>query len=229
MKKGLIVAIIIITLIGLFVYYIAGTVRMMNVAGKKDSITTVSNAPEEYLGLFKESNKLVFDETVISKTRNPITQFDYDRKFRIEVYRIKVRPGISLKDVYESHKNDHITYYYTFNVLDDFDTYSVSYKSGAQDVVKSIYLNLFGDGTFTIKKNDSIAYYYSKARSFHIKFQKDGAQDFFVGTKDDWHQPTVPMEVMLIRRGDQLYFILLVAEKKSYYLPPGTLLTLMKK
>lgn len=229
MKKGLVITLIIITFIGLLVYNIAGTVHIMNVAGKIDSVTTVSNAPKQYLNLFTESKKLMFDETVVSKTRNPITKFDYDRKFRVEVYRIKVQPSISLKDIYESHKNDHITYHHTFHVLDDFDTYSVSYKSGTQDVAKSIYLNLCGDGTFTIKKNDSIAYYYSRARNFYIKFQKDGVQDFFVGPDDDWHQPVIPMEIMLMRRADQLYLVLLVPEKKSYFLAPGTLLTLIKK
>jgi len=46
MKKGVVIGLILIALIGLLVYYISGIMHLMNVAGKKDSVMTVSNAPK---------------------------------------------------------------------------------------------------------------------------------------------------------------------------------------
>jgi len=229
MKKAIIIATPILVLFGCFIYYISHTVIEMTAAGKKDSIVTSYDAPGSYAGLFEKNSKFSFVETTTSKTRNPITKFEYDSKFEVDVYRISTAGEVSLTEIDETHKNDHISYYHTYNGLSEFHTYSVSYKSGGQDVARSIYLNLFGEGTFTIKKNDSLAYYYSRAKNFYVKFRKDGIQDFFVGSTDDWREPVIPMEVMLTRRAGQLYLVLLVAEKESYHLAPGTLLTLMKK
>jgi len=170
---------------------------------------------------------LIFDETVISKTRNPITQFDYDGKFLIEVYQINAPTDVSLREINQTDKNDHITYNHTYNLLYNFGIYSVCYKSGSQDTVKSICLNLSGDRTFTIKKNDSIAYYYSRAKSFYIKFREDGKQDFFIGPEYGHEQVKISMEVLLLKHADKLYLILCIAKKENIYLEPGTLLTLI--
>ncbi len=229
MKKALIIALPILVLFGCFVYYISHSLIKINVARKKDATVISYETPGSYAQLFEKNNKLSFVETATSKTRNPIAKFEYDSKFEVDVYRISTSGALSLTEINETHKNDHISYYQTYNVLSKFHTYSVSYKTGGQDTARSIYLNLFGAGTFTIKKNDSLVYYYSRAKSFYLKFRSDGIQDFFVGPDDDWHETEVPMEVMLIRRADQLYLVLLLAEKESYYLVPGTLLSLVKK
>lgn len=230
MKKWIIVILIILTLFGWLIQRVISLRHIMDIADAKDSTRNVSMAPPEYLNLFKKNEKLIFQITVKSKTRNLISQFQYDKKYSINVYRLDILSNSNLNEIInESHLDDHITYHLTYNLLDPFDKYEILYKSGVQGMASKIYLNLSGDQTQLILKNDSIAYYYSKLESFSIKYKLNDPQDFFGSIKDENSTQRFPIEIMFIKRNGKLYLILMSPENLSERLIPGTLMSLISK
>jgi hypothetical protein len=229
MKKNLIIVVVIIAVVGWFIYYIAGLVTKMNIDGKKDAVKTVSYAPEEYLKLFRKDDRLSLDNTAISNTRNPISTFFYDQKFCINIYKIANLNNLPLTEIMvETNVDQHMTYHFTFHVLDRVDNNNIEYKSGTQDKISKIYLNLFGDQIQTIKKNDTLAYYYSNIRNFFIKYQLQGVQDFWGSVNDNHSWRKFPIEIIFLKHHESLYLILMTAKNENIVLIPGTLLRLIK-
>ena len=228
-KKGLIIAAAIVALFALFISFMVHLSNNALKNFKRDSIRTVSNIPYEYSGLFHKNNRLSFENTTTSKTRNPISQFDYDGKFKIYIYRINdlnIKP--LSKIIEETHNDNHITYDTSYYLLGKLGEFGVNYKAGVQDGVQLVHLNLFGDKTITLIKNDTIAYYNSMIKNFYIKYQNNTAQDFFIGEDKDWPKlGEISTEVMLKENHGNLYLVLMIAENSYTMLKPGTLLTLM--
>ncbi|MDR3694114.1 hypothetical protein [Mucilaginibacter sp.] len=230
MKKGIIIiSLTIFFIIGWFIYYIIRATEEINQARKMDSVSLVSNLPENYLQLFKKNDNLIFNESVVSNTRRPISQLTYMGKFRIDVCEIDTLNNLLLtQTVLESHKNQHITYYFPYRVLYKFRQCEISYKVGGQDEISKIYLNAYGDNFQTIKKNDSIVCYYFKFKNFSIKYNKDGKQDFFGLTRDSLSTVTIPIEIMFFKKRRNLYLILMTPVEYGTSLQPGTLFSLMR-
>ena len=230
MKKSIIVILVIIGLIGSFIYYVSGVVKSMNEATKTDAVETVNKCPEDYSKLFNGNKNLVFDATNISKTRNPISIFTYNDKFRMFVYRINSVNRMSLDTgIIDSRFDQHFTRNYIYSFFGEFDQFDFLYKSGAQDKVSKIYFNIHGLQTQIIKKNDTLAYYYSRFKNFSITYKSDGANDFFGGVRDSATYATIPIEIMFLERKNSLYLIMLTSINDKIDLAPGTLFNLMKK
>jgi hypothetical protein len=102
--------------------------------------------------------------------------------------------------------------------------------NGAADDPAKIYLNLFGNGTHVIMKNDSIAYYHSDFKNFYIKYRLAGGEEFF-GTASEKNDDTIrsPLELMFLKRKSSLYFILLYGNDEKTNLQAGTLYNLIGK
>ena len=229
MKKSIIVILVIIGLIGLFIYHISGFVQSMNESVKTDAVKTINKCPEEYLKLFNENKNLVFDATNISKTRSPISKFTYD-KFRIFVYRINSVTRMSLDTgIIDSYDDQDLTQHYIYGFFGEFDQFDFLFKTGTQDKVSKVYFNIRGLQTQIIKKNDILAYYYSRFKNFSITYKNDGAHDFFGQVKDSATYATIPIEIMFLERKNNLYLIMLTSINSKIDSAPGTLINLIKK
>jgi hypothetical protein len=228
MKKGVLIVLVII--VGWLIYYFFGIIHRINEDIKIDAITTSVDVPKDYSQLFRSDDKLLADRTIISKRRNPISQFNYDDKFRINVYRINITTNLSLsKIIDESYENNHISYGLNYKGVDDIDKFEILCKFGFQDKGSRIYLNVFGDDTRLIKRNDTLVCYYSKIENFYIKYQLNAAQDFFGRVKEKYNGTKIPTEIMFIKKSSNLYLVLLTANDESIKLNPGTLLGLIAK
>lgn len=195
-----------------------------------DGVRTVIVIPPDYLKLFRNPKQLTFDRTIESKDRNPISQFDYEKDFRISVYRLDSPDGLTLgKESRVTAKSSSQTEFFLFNVLDKFSKYDLVYRTGPQDKISSIYLNIDGDQTSELVKNDSLLYYYSQARSFYIKYKQDGVQDFFMGIKYENQREGVkiPIEVMFKKQGNNVYLIIMTSADSLNQLKPGALADLI--
>ncbi|MDB5089170.1 MAG: hypothetical protein JWR09_3164, partial [Mucilaginibacter sp.] len=53
-----------------------------------DSFTSVFTVPEEYSALLSNNNKLSFDRTINSKQRSPVSQFNYGKNFRLNIFSV---------------------------------------------------------------------------------------------------------------------------------------------
>ena len=181
---------------------------------KLDTNTYSQNAPKEYLTLFLDKSKLVCDNAITSKHRNIITEF-HDEHFYIEVYKLDTLNGLPLGKIINEAFNDNgiskNLYYTDYSNKKQFE---ISYKLGTREKLSMLYFTLYGDHTQVVKKDDTVAYYYSKFENFSIKYQKEGAIDIYGKIKENFRDAKVPVEIMFLKRNNNLYFILLA--NKSY-------------
>jgi len=91
---------------------------------------------------------------------------------------------------------------------------------------EDLHTYLFGDNTQVIKKNDTIAYYYSKCRSFSVKFGTQDLNDIYGECKSQ-SLSYVSLEIAFLRRKNKLFMIILSSKDASTDLKPGTLKTIM--
>ena len=228
MKRKYLFLLLGLMLIISLIIYIASIIHTMSEVRKQDIVTKSSIIPADYSRLFVNINKLTFDKTIISKSRSPISLFDYDDKFRISVYRIDGLNGLSLKKIIkETHSNEHITYNLTYYGVDKFDQYEILYKAGRQEKASNIYLNLFGSGVDVLQQNDTLAYYYTKFENFYIKYDLSGPDDFFGRVSDRFPGLKIPIEIMFLRHKGNLYIIQMSVNQSKADLKPGTLLNIV--
>jgi hypothetical protein len=226
MKKGTIVVIVTVSLvivftIGWFIHSIVSMAAMNIQASKSDSTREVKNLPTNYLQLFK-NNKLSFDQTIINNFRKPISEFTYKEKFLVTVYEIDTLTSLPVdRGVIESYTDQHVSYYVSYSVLEHQSQYEIEYKSGRQDKISKIYVNLFGDSIQTLSKNANQVYYYGKVKNFSIRYQDKGRQDFYGSIESP--SPAIPLELMLYKKQTAIYLLLMVPFDANTRLQPGTL------
>ena len=197
----------------------------MEVSAKVDSTSSSTIIPKEYLRLIRDSTRLSFDKTVTNKTRNPIVQLSYDKKYRINIYKITTNGNLQSVEIITTQNalSGHRTYHITYTPLDEFDNYEISYKSGLQDAVKNVYVDFNRGEILTIKNNDTVKYFYAKANNFSIRYQIKAAQDFFIGSRNEDSQTVISTEIMLLKHDHELYLILLTSRDLNTEITPGTL------
>lgn len=230
MKKGLIITAVIIGLIVWFIYYVAGVTKAMDESRKTDAVKAIYTCPGDYSSLLNQNKNIVFDETDISKTRNPISIFTYKGKYRIFVYRVNSVTRMSLDTgIIDSYDDQDLTHNTIYGFFGEFNQFDFLFKSGPQDSVSKVYLNIQGMGTQVIKKNDTLAYYYSRFKNFSITYKNGGAHDFWGKVRDSATYATIPIEIMFLEHKDKLYLVMLTSTNSKIDLAPGTLISLMKR
>jgi hypothetical protein len=177
---------------------------------KLDSNIFSSKIPKEYAELFKDSSKVKIYQTTEGKRRNAISEFYYNNKFYIQIYKIDYIKNLSINDLIKvSNAGTSISHNVGYLELTD-KRIDISYKIGPRNKnITNLYFNLHGDPTYILLKNDSIAYYYSNASNFSIKYKLDSPYDIYGKTKDNVGEQKSPVEIMFLKRHDNLYFILL--------------------
>ena len=177
---------------------------------QNENATTSQIIPSDYAGLFKHKDKLSSDETVNTRFRNAIADIRYDNKYFIEVYKIDTISNHSLSDfITENYQNQHITYDQTYRGGNDHKPFSISYKMGQPEKTTAILLNIFGNDTQIIEKRDSIAGYYSNFKNLSIENGKKQLQDIYGKPGDN--KESMPISVYFIKKGHNLYLIILAA------------------
>lgn len=204
------------------------SVHLSEQAALNDPTFYSAKEPVEYAKLLKSSRSLIFDKSLINKNRSPISQYIFEKIYHIDLYKLKIADTLPLKAlIIENQKNEHITYGWPYNIIDSYNSYQISCRVFFRDTVSKIYLNLFGNRTHVIRKNDSLIDYYSLFRNFYIKYSPNGKQDFYGSIKDTLSSVTVPIEIMFLRRNTNLYIILMTPIHNNVKLIPGTLLKLI--
>ncbi len=195
---------------------------------KLDSVVTSQKVPDEYLKLFKDRDKLILDVSKDSKRRNAISEFYYNQKFLIQVYKLDTINKLSVsKIIDESFKDAPMSLDVEFSEDLNNTEFEIGYKEGLKEKVSHVYLTLYGDSTQVIKKNDTVAYYYSKFEDFSIKYAIGAPEDIYAHTKDEFKGYRTPLELLFLKRNNNLYFILLGAENDHTLLDKDMLYNLI--
>jgi len=195
-----------------------------------DSCTTVFTVPKEYSALLSNNGKLFFDKTIKSKQRNPVSQFNYDKNFRLNIFSVTTGNNGSLSEIVEETLKDyHMSYNTPYHILDRFDQYDIISKYGVEDTISKVILNIYGKETKTIVKNDTVAYYYSRIKSFNIKYGRNEDNDYFIGIRDGYENVRIPMELGVLKKKNKIFFLILTSINELFDIDPKELSDLVKK
>jgi hypothetical protein len=217
---------------GFYLYNIVKVSNEQTAYEKLDPQTISHVAPDDYLQLFDNSHKPVLLDNFNSKLRAPIAEFSF-KEFHYLIYKVDSLRGsdIHLDKIIKETYNDTRDNYGSYRGIVEYsDPPDIYVKMGKPDNFGQIYLNLFGSNTRTIMKNDSIAYYFSDFKNFFIKYKPSGGEEFFgKASKKDDDDARIPLELMFLKRTNNLYFILMYGNDKKTVLPAGTLYSFMTK
>jgi|GEM_PF-1665530 len=181
-----------------------------------DTTVWSNTVPHEYLQLLKlqdsccksPNGNIVFVETKASKYRNPISYFFIADRYYLQVYKMDTSFNYSLNTAIKQVYSNAHTWTYTPYALDSRTDMEFLYKATKPRKPKSIFFDLYGDSTIVLKKNDTIAYYYSKCRNFSIKFNLQDQNDIY-GECQSKSFSEVSLELMFLKRHKELFLLIL--------------------
>jgi|GEM_PF-2128154 len=196
---------------------------------EEDPKHSTQNIPKLYLNSFPNIKSWSFKESIESKFREPISEFKINDA-QLFIYNMGKFTLPVDKIINEYFIDSHVSFGYAFNVLTENDMLEILYKSESAQKCNGIFLNLYGDDTQKLIKNDTIAYYYSNFKTFSIGYQGSGIQDFFGKVEDQYVGKKIPLEVLFIKKNNNLYVLLMTINKKDTLLQPFELYnTALKK
>jgi hypothetical protein len=190
-----------------------------------DSESYGKTAPKEYLNLFDNKDKIIETRTRISKRRNPISDFFYDSKFYIQIYKMDTVDDFKLtKRITVNYISAALSLNTNFRDHLNETPITVMYKEGTKEKISDVGFTLFGDNCKAVKENDSVAYYYcSDIKNFSIRCKKDEAEDIYGNIKDEFQDKKIPIEIMFLKRNKNLYLIWLTVKNNAVELDPNML------
>jgi hypothetical protein len=211
-----------------------GIIHANNIVSEYDKIdpqTKSTTLPKDYLKLFGGKDTLSSIRTLNSKLRAPISDFIY-KNYHCLIYKIDSVHGVNvhLDKIIKETYNDNPNNYGSYNgVLGFGGGLSVWLQMAVPDKPSQIYLNLFGDNTHIIAKNDSVVYYSSNLKNFYIKYKPTGGEEFYgkASQNNDDDAKRFPVELMFLKRDRKLYFMLTYSD--GPVLPSGTLYSFITK
>ena len=231
-------AFIIAFLLVVFVPMIIGLVTVfINTRGQvQDSSYSSKKIPNDYLQILKlpdsccksPNENIVLDHTTISKLRNPISYFFVANKYYLQIYKMDDSFRYSLKDSIKEGFSDAHSWQYSPYAVDNETDMEFLYKNTKPKKPKTIFLDLHGDSTMTLVKNDTIAYYYCKCRNFWIRFNADDPNDIYGNLKNENHNE-VHLELLILKRNKKLFMLILSSKYDGIYLRQKTLYNLLFK
>jgi hypothetical protein len=209
-KKVLTIVFLILLSFGCLIAFIIHTANRNLNAMDYEGQSFSQTIPHEYLGLFKENKNLDFKETINSKDKNPIVNCYYMKNNAMVIYKMGLIGDIPVDHmITEIRESRHITYSEVFWENAPFD---VHFRVGKAEPFSRIFLTLYGSETKILKKNDSLAYYYSNLKNFSIGTKGEEPQDLFWSASDSISHP---IEILFVKRQKYLYLFLL-DRKKAY-------------
>jgi hypothetical protein len=214
MKRNKRIKIILFLLLGVsVVIYIANVLYHAINELSDNPITFEKKEPIDYISLFNPEvqKDLVFQYGSSFKLRNTIAHLIYNKKYDVELTKITVKPNFQIKtDIIETYDEPKGFPPQTITSYNGNDL-ATNYNGNSTDTVSKIHLSLYGDSTRISIKNDSIACYNSDLKSAHVQYKSEGVYEISVDVKKNFYffHAKKPVTIMLKKRNDYLYFIIL--------------------
>jgi hypothetical protein len=226
MKIFIIVSSIVLSVIGALIILI---IFINKKIGEITDPGLISNkVPVEYKKLLKLTdsccdstiNGFSFVETIDFTYRNPVSSFFIQNQYYLEIYKIDSSFSSTLNRAIRDSYTNAETWISTPYAADDKTDLEFFYKSSKPKKANDIYFDLFGDNTQVMKKNDTVAYYYSRCSNFSIKFNQHDENDIYGEVKNHGE---MPLEILFFKRKKNLYLAMLSSTNAGTNLKPNIL------
>lgn len=176
---------------------------------------------KEYVKLLNigSKSKLVYKYSNLNAKKSPVSFFEY-ADLDLIIYKIDSSNYYSLKNVMiVKTKNvvvgNHIDY-----LLFDKSTFELRHDiSSDKTKIENVVFNLDDVLPKTLVKNDSMCFYQGMVRNLGLAYSQKGSNDMLITARKK-HTPSV---FGCISRKEQIYFILIVPNKKNVLIHEGIL------
>jgi len=182
--------------------------------------------PPEDSSLFakKYLNKIDVDEIAHMSGRGPISLFTFEKKEEIIVYRIDLLKDTGLSNVLNlSRKSSSETVRMSYMPV-KFDNFTFECHVAQLLPVHRIFISFSGELIGRIE-NDTVLSVQSKSRNFSVKYTEEGPVDILIEGRLHlpFFQASVPMNLLLLRRGTAVFLFLMAPLDGRSSLDPGLL------
>ena len=158
-----------------------------------------------------------------SKVRGPVSMLFFDQSYHLIIYKIHLLSGnLPLQNILQTQiRNADRSVGYPYTIYTDNINFKFQCKAGLVSSVSKVYLTVSGDSLRTIAKNDSIIAYNLDCKNLSIRYQDQGPVDIFVVGNEKFLSGTnaIPMDILFLKRDDNLYFLLLTPRNEKGILP----------
>lgn len=147
-----------------------------------------------------------------SKVRDNITILSIGEEYTVIIQRLKLLPSSPLNKIIHTTKagtSRSTMIIYSIVNLGDF---SYQYKAGAVETASDLFLTLSGSAVKTLQQNDSLLSYSLRARDVSLRYREDSPVDTYITIKEGFITKAVPMNIMLLKKNNAVYFIILSAK-----------------
>lgn len=195
----------------------------------------LAKAPNNYINLFKSTaqKKIAVTYTSFAKYRDSISYLVYDKKYDIEISKIRTGANLNLeKDIIDSYKEPNGVFSNNTTGVMPYNenNFEINYKGESTESAIKIYLSLLGDSIKTIVKNDSIANYFLNVKNMFVQYKPDSVYQIFIEAKTHFYffSEKQPVSLMFLKKNNTLYFLLLTIRNDDDKLDPNLLYKLVK-
>lgn len=175
-----------------------------------------SSVPPGYVGLFNDTakKKMTFRFGYVSKGRNPVCIFSYERRYSVIMYKVNVPASKSIRDLMRpiTTKQSHFFDSYTKENVGRLDLSFYPHQIPAIDSI--VFITFYGSRISNTFKNDSIASALVKLDRYDIGFGTKGEGDIFV-TRSDRRGNPIPTELIVVKSGNGLFFLFVYGETEN--------------
>lgn len=193
-----------------------------------EDLPNTQSLTEEYLTLIKTKyrSKSLVNVVRRSKIRNSVAAIEFDKNYRLFIYKIDLIKDTCLKKVLvitpkiEAKEEVRFTY-----KLTDAGFYQFMNKSGPVPNVSNIYIGFNADSITKGITNDSLITYGLVTNNLSIHYKENDIADIIVKGKEQnlGNSVTMPIEVLFLKRKSSVFFLTLTAKNVSDTIPPNLL------
>jgi hypothetical protein len=218
----------VLTISVVFVIVVAYILIKLLSLPKTEHLHTLKAALPEYNELFTAEiqSKLQILATVETSSREPVSNYDYDSKYHIKVFKIDLvhAAGLDQMLIERREHTDRLSGFVNPMVHNSF--FEMSYMTGKRGPVSKVNFRFDGDTIEKVGKTDSIACYYLKIGTFAVGYDKEAANDIWGSAADNG---PIPVSVAFIRKQKFLYLILLNVDRGPQTMQHRALWDILKK
>lgn len=176
-------------------------------------------SPAEYTELFNDSAKLktVLYMTNLIKGRNAISEYLYDNKYSIILYKLNVPSGETLKSLIRpGYAPVDLSFFKTSSEM-KINQVTLAYGHDSIPAVGEVLVTFYGDSAVNIFRNDSISCVKAWLNKLLIQYDSKRSVDIKIGIRDPFTR-RIPAEFVFIHRGNGLFFIFISPIVEKQYL-----------
>jgi hypothetical protein len=196
---------------------------IITIKGIKSSEEDIKNVlPYTYImpagdsGLIKRKylSKLKVDRIIHLKGREPISVYLFDNSFHLVINKIDLLKDASLNNILNvAMTSVDRTTGRSYLIIDLGDSYKFQCQTQPIRAITQIFLTLAGD-SLRSAVNDSTIGYHLLCKNFSIRYQQNESIDLYLVGEEKalGFTDIIPLDLVLLKRGSAVYFILLTPD-----------------